>query len=272
MLAAAAGAFVASACAGPRLGAQLAPVDADPQVAPTDRADPAPPSTTTLASPSEVSTGEFDAPLTSSSETDSWLFLGDSITVLSLAPGGEDLRHRVRAIDPSRSLRIVNRAIGGTNTGDALASIDRLTAGANCSFVVLGYGTNDYPPAFGMRSLVEAVIERGLTPVVPLIPWSPVDGGHARDINDQIREVHRRHRGVLRGPDLDAGFRDRYDLFPPADVHPTEEGRGLWRRLWAETIVGIDPDGPVPYGVTGPIQDVAPVVRLHSPRRLSLRS
>lgn len=181
--------------------------------------------------------------------SDSWLFMGDSIT--HLATGTHpymDIPAQVRAKDPERWPVIIPAAIGGTNTGSAKLSIDETLKYYPGRFVVLGYGTNDHKPSIGMNGehlgfdmepLVEKVLAAGKIPAIPHMPWADVDGIQAEGPlnNAEIDRLYEKYPQIYHGPDLWAGFLDRTDLIPTGDVHPNEEGLKHWRKLWADAMV-----------------------------------
>ena len=75
-------------------------------------------------------------------------------------------------MEPGPTPDVTNAAVGGTDALKALQSIDNELALFPGEYVVLAYGTNDYPPTFAMESLVQRVITAGKTPVVPVAPWN----------------------------------------------------------------------------------------------------
>jgi hypothetical protein len=169
---------------------------------------------------------------------DSWLFMGDSITHISMPYAFSDVPAQVHAIDPQRWPSLVEAAIGGTNTGTAIDVIDATIADWPGRFVVLAYGTNDHADSFDMESLVLAVIAAGKVPVVPHIPWSDSPGIQAEGpaMNAAIDALYVAYPEILPGPDLWAAFEGRTVLIPLLDVHPNGAGVEEMLRLWALTI------------------------------------
>lgn len=181
--------------------------------------------------------------------SDSWLFMGDSITHLATDTHGiMNIPELVNAKDPTRWPVIVPAGIGGTNTGSALMAIEETMKAYPGRFVVLGYGTNDHMPTtgpngeafgFAMEPLVEKVLAAGKIPVIPHMPWAKVDGIQVDGppINAAIDALYEKYPQIYHGPDLWKAFTDRTDLIPAGDVHPNDKGCELWRQQWADAML-----------------------------------
>jgi lysophospholipase L1-like esterase len=171
---------------------------------------------------------------------DSWLFVGDSITVMSANSSIEGL---VRQAVPSRRPRVTNVAVGGSTAstwGDSQASggdLRSALAASDARFVVLALGTNDNHNYFSQpyERLVQQVIAAGRVPVLPHIPWTNNwPAGHAERINPQIDSILARYPQAISGADLTAVTANRPDLFKAAgDVHPNDTGQQVIRQAWA---------------------------------------
>jgi hypothetical protein len=167
--------------------------------------------------------------------TDSWLFMGDSITFLWSTYAFSDLPELVNGIDSTRWPAVVPAAIGGTNTTTAMAAIQDTMSNYPGRFVVLAYGTNDHPTEFHMEELVQAVIAAGKVPVVPHMPWA-ADANIQMSgplINAQIDALYVKYPAILKGPDFWAIFNGRTDLIPATDIHPNDAGEEEFRKQWA---------------------------------------
>lgn len=168
--------------------------------------------------------------------SDAWLFMGDSITYMSLTHAFCDLPAQVQASAPDHWPAVLDAAIGGTNTGTAVSVIDATIADFPGRFVVLAYGTNDHANDFHMEELVEKVIAAGKTPVVPHMPWSE-GSAEGEQINALIDALYAAHPEIVPGPDLWAVFEGRTDLIPSGDVHPNSAGQEELRKAWAAAMV-----------------------------------
>jgi hypothetical protein len=186
------------------------------------------------SSPSAVGL-DFDVHSAPDGATDSWLFMGDSITFMSTSYLFSDLPARVHELKAERWPAVIPAAIGGTNTMTAMMAIDSTMANFPGRFVVLAYGTNDHPAEYQMEALVQKVIAAGKVPVVPHMPWATdariQDEGPK--INDMIDALYAKYPEILHGPDFWGVLKDRTDLIPSNDIHPNELGQKEFRKQWA---------------------------------------
>jgi hypothetical protein len=171
--------------------------------------------------------------------TDAWLFMGDSITAISLSRAFSNLQRLVHDLKPSNYPAVIGAGVGGTSTGTAVGVIDKYLKDYPGRFVVLGYGTNDHPKEFQMEALVQKVLAAGKIPVIPHMPWSDARLEEGPMINAMIDALYAKYPQVVRGPDLWAGFTNRGDLIASGDVHPNQTGQLEWRKMWAAMMVGI---------------------------------
>ncbi len=172
----------------------------------------------------------FSAP---NGASDGWMFMGDSITYMTMTYAFCDLPSLVHKQKADRWPAVIDAALGGTNTGTAMLIIDQTISASPSRFVVLAYGTNDHANEFHMEDLVQHVLAAGKVPVVPHMPWSSgsVDGAK---INTIIDGLYTKYPAIVRGPDLWATFLNRTDLIPVGDVHPNDPGREALRQAWAD--------------------------------------
>jgi hypothetical protein len=168
--------------------------------------------------------------------SDSWLFMGDSITYMTMTHAFSDLSNLVAAARPDHFPAAIDAALGGTNTSTAREVIDDTMRDFPGRYVVLAYGTNDHESEFQMEELVQKVLAAGKTPVVPHMPWSEGSPEGAA-INRLIDDLYAKYPELVKGPDLWAVFENRTDLIPSGDVHPNDEGREELRKAWAAMMV-----------------------------------
>jgi len=191
---------------------------------------------------SDPSSTHFDLDIHSAPEgaTDSWLFMGDSITFMTTTYAFSDLPAQVNGLDATRWPAIIPAAQGGTNTTSALGIIKSAMDNFPGRFVILAYGTNDHAAEYHMEDLVQLVIAAGKVPVVPHMPWSATPGIQTDGplINAQIDALYKKYPEILPGPDLWAFFTDRTDLIAATDIHPNEMGQAELRKLWAHMMAG----------------------------------
>jgi hypothetical protein len=176
--------------------------------------------------------------------TDAWMFMGDSITYMTMTYAWNDLPKLVAAARPDRRPAVIDAAIGGTNTGTAVQVIDETMRGFPGRYVVLAYGTNDNVSqggAFQMETLVQHVLAAGKVPVVPHMPWSSSTSIQANGpvINAAIDALYAKYPEILRGPDLWADFMGRTDLIAAGDIHPNSMGQEFLRQEWAKTMAAV---------------------------------
>jgi hypothetical protein len=171
-----------------------------------------------------------------SGASDAWLFMGDSITYMSLTYAFSDLPALVRGLSPKHAPSVMNAAIGGTNTTTALAVIDDTIKDFPGRYVVLAYGTNDHAKEFVMEALVTKVIAAGKTPVVPHMPWSQGSPEGAQ-VNLLIDALYVKYPAIVKGPDLWKTFEGHTEWIPQGDVHPNGAGQEQLRKAWAASMV-----------------------------------
>jgi hypothetical protein len=176
--------------------------------------------------------------------TDSWLFMGDSITYITMPYAWNDLPKLVHTARPDRWPAVINAAIGGTNTSTAVSVIDDTMSGFPGRYVVLAYGTNDNVSQggnFEMETLVQHVLQAGKIPVIPHMPWSDI--AHIQTngpmINQAIDALYAKYPQILPGPDLWTAFMNRTDLIPSGDVHPNSAGQEFLRQQWATVMAAV---------------------------------
>jgi hypothetical protein len=191
--------------------------------------------TVTKATDPKGASFDLDVHAAPDGASDSWLFMGDSITHISTMYAFSDLPALVRARAAGRWPAVVHAALGGTNTTTALAAIDETMKYFPGRFVVLAYGTNDHAKEFVMEALAQKVLAAGKIPAIPHMPWSDSAGIQAEGpLNNQaIDALYAKYPQIFHGPDLWDAFKDRTDLIPSGDVHPNSAGQSELRSQWA---------------------------------------
>jgi hypothetical protein len=184
---------------------------------------------------------DLDVFATPNGDTDCWMFMGDSITFITMGYAFSDLPVLVHQARPDRWPAVINAAIGGTSTATAVSVIDDTIAGYPGRYVVLAYGTNDHTDSFQMETLVQKVIAAKKIPVVPHMPWSDTANVQTNGpiINQAIDALYAKYPEIVHGPDLWAAFTNRTDLIPSGDVHPNDAGREFLRKQWAAVMAAI---------------------------------
>jgi GDSL-like lipase/acylhydrolase family protein len=188
---------------------------------------------------------------------DAWWFFGDSITQddMSHRGPGATFAQQVHAALPTHFPAQQDGGIGGWDSAAPL-QVDPTThqqyfaeflAVFPGRYVSMALGTNDAskniaPQAFyaNMAKMVEAVLQAGKVPIVPLIPWgcTPAIAENGPKINGAIRQLWAAYPQVLRGPDLWSYFEANKALMARDCIHPSiPEGATAYRRLYAKTML-----------------------------------
>ncbi len=189
----------------------------------------------------------FDIHNVSEGVSDSWLFLGDSITAGGMNNCyGTGFATFVNRIDPAYFPVQENGGIGGITSKDGRNNIDRWLEDSPCRYVSIAYGTND---AWGNQTgaenyydntkyMIDAIIAKGKVPVLPKIPYSTETGvnTYLDEYNAMVDKLWEEYGDKLvKGPDFDAYFREHTSNLSDG-VHPDSEGYEAMRQIWAETM------------------------------------
>lgn len=196
--------------------------------------------------------------------TDSWIFLGDSITAGGMNNCyGTGFATHIHTLDSRYFPVQENGGIGGITSTDGRSHIDRWLSTYPGRYVSIAYGTND---AWGNQTgaekyyentvyMIEAVLAAGKIPVLPTIPYAAEAGVNAYldAYNAKVQQIYTEYPQVVHGPDFDAYFREHPEMLSGDGVHPSSEGYAEMRRIWAETMyenvyctdTGTDTEGDV---------------------------
>lgn len=201
--------------------------------------------------------------------TDSWMFLGDSITNRATKRGSQSGVGQ----QPSFQADILSsrgqfpHQVGLGFVGQGVAFLDSnvnayLTAFPDVKFVAVAIGTNDTAAGSGglssftasLQSVVNKIKAAGRTPVIARIPWTSDTsfagpGGFGSDFtalyNGAIDTLVTSN-GLTPGPDLYTYSHTNAAVwFSTTDggdpVHPGEEGCRRWNLLWSQAVLGLYP-------------------------------
>jgi lysophospholipase L1-like esterase len=180
--------------------------------------------------------------------SDSWLFLGDSITACAMVNAwGTSFAEHIHALDPRFYPVQQNGGIGGLTSREGREHVREWLAGNPARFVPVAFGTNDAwgePNDLGayeanIRYMLDAVLDAGKHPVLPTIPFASDShaGRCTADYNAVIERLYAAYGDtLLHGPDLYAFFRENPHLLGEDGVHPSQDGYEAMRKLWAETM------------------------------------
>lgn len=223
-----------------------------------------------------------------STQADSWLFLGDSITqegtrhanINGAGWRGGNLAQLVgAATEQTRFPAIVDGGVGGMTMAWAAQNVDALLEPFQGRYVAISYGTNDantngpLQPAQvdgyyrNLLRVVDAVQARGLVAVVPSTPWGCASNGwlgtNAQTLNNYVAaHLWTDRPEVVRGPDLWTFYRQNPGLLRDC-IHPTYaaeagqlNGYEQFQRQWVAVIAGTT--APVRYST--PMSSPSPTV------------
>ena len=190
----------------------------------------------------------FDIHNVSGGVSDSWLFLGDSITAGGMNNCyGTGFATHLHNIDSRYFPAQENGGIGGITSTDGKNSIDRWLSTCNSRFVSIAYGTND---AWGDQTgaekyyqntkyMIDAVLKAGKVPVLPKIPFSTEKGvaDNLPKYNAMVEKLWNEYGDKLvHGADLEAFLKKNPKYLGQDGVHPNSEGYEAIRKFWAETM------------------------------------
>jgi acyl-CoA thioesterase-1 len=189
---------------------------------------------------------EIDVHDASAGTSDSWMFVGDSITAAafcrSLFEG--NFPERIHAVVPAYFPLMIGAGVGGTSTETGVAHINEWIAEHPLmQNWVVSYGTNDasnmdpqYAPAFGdrLREIVRTLQAAGKTVFVPRIPYRTGGEAFLAPYNAEVDAV-RSEFSLGAAPDLYAWFIAHQDQLYDG-VHPNDDGSRAMNQLWADAV------------------------------------
>jgi len=194
--------------------------------------------------------------------TDSWIFVGDSIgagAMDHLEHGERNFAQAIQARSPA-NFPLYENAGQPFDAAQDYGAIRLSVAMANspARYVGISYGMNDagaglatdYGFYQAYANMVDMVLAAGRIPVVPTIswtaqePWRTAIGdpitGPTYGLNRQLEKLKADYRAqgklIVDGPDLWHFFESNPSLIGKGDIHPTEAGYVAMRQLWADTM------------------------------------
>ena len=189
---------------------------------------------------------EIDVHDASAGTSDSWMFVGDSITAAAFSRSlfSGNFPERIHAVVPSHFPLMIGAGVGGTSTQTGVAHIDEwIAAHPHMQNWVVSYGTNDasnmdpqFAPAFGerLREIVRNLQAAGKTVFVPRIPSRTGGEAYLAPYNAQVDAVCSEF-SLGAAPDLYAWFIAHPDQLYDG-VHPNDDGSRAMNQLWADAV------------------------------------
>lgn len=190
----------------------------------------------------------FDVHTVSNGISDSWLFLGDSITAGGMNNCyGTGFATHINMLDDRYFPIQENGGIGGITSSDGNANIKRWLSTSQAKYVSIAYGTNDCwgnPNGTEVyrantKSMIDEVLAAGKIPVLPKIPAStnPDVMNNVPLYNAVIDELYEEYGDrLVQGPDFQAMFEENPDYLSGDGVHPSDVGYAAMRETWAKTM------------------------------------
>jgi acyl-CoA thioesterase-1 len=204
------------------------------------------------ASPNGVQISELDVHDVTDGASDSWIFVGDSITALAFnrAPAHQpSFAAWVNRRRPEYFPAIIDGGTGGDKSDQGAAHIgDWLARNPDVHFWAIMYGTNDAAGNSSdttqfrrnMQTIVDRVRQAGRVPLLADIPYASDDQhGNIPAFNRVIDEL-RVTNSLPAGPDLYKWFAAHPDELHDG-IHPTDQGVLSVNRLWAEAVAALYP-------------------------------
>ena len=161
----------------------------------------------------------------------------------------------VHALKPAYYPLFQDGGIGGLRSAEGAAYVPTWLNQFPGQYVTLNYGTNDATASAGdqtivkpfhdnMRTMVQAVLAAGKTPVIPTIPWGRTSSLQANVpvLNQQIAALEAEFPQIVPGPDLYAYFKANQGLISGDGIHPTwDNGYAGLRQQWAAFAAAREP-------------------------------
>ena len=190
----------------------------------------------------------FDIHNVSEGVSDSWLFLGDSITAGGMNNCyGTGFATHINTLD-SRYFPIQeNGGIGGIRSIDGRENIDRWLETTHAKYISLAYGTNDCwgnpngTEAYynNTKYMINAILKAGKIPVLPKIPAATNEDvmDNVPLYNAVINRLYEEYGNkIVKGPDFGEFLLSSPDYLSGDGVHPSDTGYAAMREEWARVM------------------------------------
>ena len=210
-------------------------------------------------SPNGVQLDDVSVHDASSGATDTWLFMGDSITAFAFGrqcPPQASFSALVAQRHPGHQPLVINAGMGGEKSADGRRHLaDWLARNPDIHVWGIGYGTNEAAgdvvdaASFreSLREIATTLAAAGRVPILARIPYASSGHPQIPRLNEVVDELTR-ELGLPAGPDLYAWFRAHPDELGDG-VHPNDRGIASMNRLWADAVAPLYPPSSVPAGV-----------------------
>jgi len=182
--------------------------------------------------------------------SDSWFFMGDSITAAAFRRNlGMPFDAVIHAAFPPQQPIFVSGGIGGELSAMGLAHVDQwLALNPDIQHFAILYGTNDSWDKDGAQAqsaaqtmqtnldmIVQKLLAAGRVPILARIPYASMHHTDLPPFNAAIDGISTAH-GLPCGPDFYNYFLANPTQLGPDGVHPADLGSVAMNRLWAEAV------------------------------------
>ena len=186
---------------------------------------------------------------------DTFVFMGDSITVMAynrFAENQPDFAALAHAADANRFPATLDEGFGGwSSEGGAQVIGQLLDLTPDFNYWLIGWGTNDAfemvaPETFraNLETIVTAIRHAGRVPVLAHIPYIHRTGPDGARLDAEVRALNTvidqvtAAEGLTAGPDFYALFTAHPNYLLPDGIHPSPAGAIAMNRAWFEALRG----------------------------------
>jgi acyl-CoA thioesterase-1 len=200
-----------------------------------------------VLSPNGVQISEIDVHDATAGATDSWFFLGDSITAFDFdraPPHQPSFAAWVHEHHPDYFPAMVNGGTGGDKSDEGATHIaDWLARNPDAHFWAIAYGMNDAAGnandtarfRANMQVIVRRVSEAGAVAILASIPFASDDQHRSIPKFNRVLDELRATNSLPAGPDLYTWFATHPEELRDG-VHPNDRGIVSTNRLWGEAV------------------------------------
>jgi lysophospholipase L1-like esterase len=202
---------------------------------------------------------KLDVTDASQGASDTWLFVGDSITAGAMSYSSPTFAEQVNSRYPSYWPSQIDGGLSGYKTADLIGTDSKtgqsyiseiLAAFPYAHYVTLNLGTNDVDQGVSastvvsnLETLAHDVLAVGKVPIIPTIPWAPASCSSALANNNPatagtanygiLKRLYPAIPQVIHGPDLWAFFNQNQSYINSSNCpHPTGTGYAAYRQEW----------------------------------------
>lgn len=183
--------------------------------------------------------------------SDDWIIYGSSTPSMAvqhtmIGNTAQSFSQIINAARPAYFPVQENGSISGINTADGVNNINAWLAIFPGHYVAIALGANDADECMSnttfynnYATMIRAVTNTGKVPVVPMFNWSKLSTVQSCGprLIDQINRLYVDFPQVVKGPDFWTYFMSHPELISSDNTHPTDVGLGIYRQMWADTML-----------------------------------